>query len=173
MTNHLHLSGLSKVTEVPEIEGMSASHCCNFLLKFAFGVNFGPRRWQRPEPSPDSAGMEASESRAHPQLAQAPASGRAHLHPTWSLPKGRTASSCLPGEASRSLGSVDAWFHSSLIGPSEHAPVTPSTSGHRHLCWRTGTASSALCLAPLCPPPSPTSPAPFHAAALVSELKSS
>ena len=32
MTNHLNLSGLSKVTEVPEIEGKSASHCCNFLL---------------------------------------------------------------------------------------------------------------------------------------------
>lgn len=32
MTNHLNLSGLSKVTEVPEIEGESASHWCNFLL---------------------------------------------------------------------------------------------------------------------------------------------
>lgn len=32
MTNHLNLPGLSKVTEVPEIEGKSVSHCCDFLL---------------------------------------------------------------------------------------------------------------------------------------------
>lgn len=36
MTNHLSLSGLSTVTEVPEIEGKSASHCCNFLLDLHF-----------------------------------------------------------------------------------------------------------------------------------------
>lgn len=32
MKIHVNLSGLSKVTEVPEVEGNSASHCCNFLL---------------------------------------------------------------------------------------------------------------------------------------------
>ena len=36
MTNHLNLSGLSTVTKVPEIEGKSASHCCNFLLDLHF-----------------------------------------------------------------------------------------------------------------------------------------
>lgn len=51
MTNHVNLSGLSKVTEVPEIEGKSASLCSNSLLDlhlktmldpFAFKDHFDP-----------------------------------------------------------------------------------------------------------------------------------
>lgn len=37
MTNHLNPPGLSKITEVPEIEGKSASHYCNFHLDLHSG----------------------------------------------------------------------------------------------------------------------------------------